>query len=252
MSLIKNRENKAKNLCALCGKLDVLSFEHLPPQCAFNNKPILAQGHNELVEEQNPMFGKYRRSQRGYGKYSLCKSCNNNTGNWYVKDFCQFVEQGMVSLKNNTSQWVCESNLLIKPQNVIKQILLMFTVADASGVIANLSGVREYLLERSSIRFPRGIRIYLYSNVSVSKRMIGHCIAYHPLHGICQWGEINFKPFGYFFTYDSPPPYCELMADVTGFSESTYDHERPVILRTTYLEVENMTIGHYSNVKFEE
>jgi len=26
---------------------------------------------------------------------NLCSSYNNNTGNWYVKDFCNFTEQGM-------------------------------------------------------------------------------------------------------------------------------------------------------------
>jgi len=44
--------------CALCAKRAKLSFEHIPPQCAFNNKPIYVQTHEHLVEESGYLFGK--------------------------------------------------------------------------------------------------------------------------------------------------------------------------------------------------
>ncbi|PWG78051.1 hypothetical protein DDR33_24235 [Pararcticibacter amylolyticus] len=155
----------------------------------------------------------------------------------------------MANLKANTHPQYFQGDFAIKPQNVIKQILLMFTVADSSGVISNLPGVREYLLDRRSMKFPEGIRIYAYSNASVQKRMIGYCVVYDPRYGFCRWSEINFRPFGYFFTYQSPPP-NNLMADITGFSLVSYDREVSLKLKTAYLNVENMVIGHYSNVKF--
>ena len=97
-----------------------------------------------------------------------------------------------------------------------------------------------------------GIRIHLYSNASVHKRMIGYCVAYTPKFGLCNWAEVNFKPFGYFFTYNSPPPYPDLMADITAFSKLAYNQVSPIVLRTAYLDVKSMVIGQYENVKHEE
>lgn len=62
------KDQQQPDNCYLCGKLEMLSFEHVPPQCAFNNKPILVQGHEELVETRSYLYGKKRRSQRGFGK----------------------------------------------------------------------------------------------------------------------------------------------------------------------------------------
>jgi hypothetical protein len=59
---IKNRrKNKqAIGACALCGKPSNLTFEHIPPQCAFNSKPIYVQSHEHLTDENSYLYGKKR------------------------------------------------------------------------------------------------------------------------------------------------------------------------------------------------
>lgn len=85
------------------------------------------QKYEHLIEEFNRVYGKMMKSQRGFGKYCLCAQCNNSTGNWYVKDFCEFIRQGSKILSESTSV-VVEEHYDIRPLNVIKQILLMFCV----------------------------------------------------------------------------------------------------------------------------
>lgn len=33
---------------------------------------------------------RYKQNQRGAGKYSLCKKCNNDTGTWYGEEYIKF------------------------------------------------------------------------------------------------------------------------------------------------------------------
>lgn len=120
------------------------------------------------MEESSKVFGKMMKSQRGFGRYCLCAQCNNSTGNWYVKDFCEFTGQGLNVLEESNSP-VVEGYYTIKPLNVIKQILLMFVCADTSGVLRNHKGVTDYLLNKENQNFPEKINIYLYSNACIKK-----------------------------------------------------------------------------------
>ncbi|KAA8473718.1 hypothetical protein BDE36_0202 [Arcticibacter tournemirensis] len=249
MKKVDNKNNRmSQQKCALCGKHELLTFEHIPPQCAFNNKAIFVQSHEHLTEENSYLYGKMKKSQRGFGKQSLCASCNNSTGNWYVKDFCSFAEQGMKILKDNKVPEYIQGNYIIKPQNVIKQILIMFLAADSLGAIRDSPGISEYLLNRESMAWPEKVNIYLYSNSSPKKRMLGYCIVGDiGAQGVYKWSEINYQPFGYFFTYDSPPP-NEFMINISDFSKVPYNIEKSVQITTAYLKVENMLIGHYANI----
>ena len=76
--------------CALCGKECNLSFEHIPPESAFNNSPAKPVSGDKLVEDDDRMPWdtsglKYEHQQRGMGKYSLCRDCNSFTGVYYGK-----------------------------------------------------------------------------------------------------------------------------------------------------------------------
>lgn len=236
-------------ICALCGESRPLTFEHIPPQCAFNNKLIFVQKHDHLVSEGSPLFGKKMRSQRGFGKQSLCAACNNSTGNWYVKDFCDFVNQGWKILEGNTNPGYVQGEYIIKPQNVLKQILVMFLSADSSGALRDIPGVKEYLLNKDCCDFPPDIRIFLYSNASPQKRLLGYMVVgdlnYEP--SINHWSEINFRPFGYFLTYNSPPP-NEFMVDITNMSKVPFNKQMAVTLTLAYLVVDTPLIGFYKNV----
>ena len=70
--------------CALCGAVGDLTFEHVPPQKAFNNLRTISLSWDEamLLGPEAPVKGKIK--QGGVGGYTLCSSCNNDTGAWYA------------------------------------------------------------------------------------------------------------------------------------------------------------------------
>ncbi|RRN76212.1 hypothetical protein EIM50_25840, partial [Pseudoxanthomonas sp. SGD-10] len=225
--------------CHLCGKREKLTFEHIPPKCAFNTDLIYVQKHEQMLNEKSPTFGKYLRSQKGFGKYCLCPSCNNSTGNWYAKAFCDFIHQGKKIQNENSDFEKVSGTYHIKPKNVLKQILLMFLCADSAGILREKNGVVPYLMDKKSSEFPEKLNIYLYSNNSVHKRMMGYSFAMDCTTGErFQWSEINFNPFGYFMTYDSNPP-NNFMVNVSNFNMISYDVQVPVDIVLANLIINN-------------
>lgn len=230
--------------CQLCGKHGDLTFEHVPPASAYNNKPIYVQVADHLIESSSPRYGKRMKNNKGFGAYTLCKSCNNHTGTWYGKDFCDFARQGMQFLMAMETPGYVSGQYKIKPLNVLKQILTMFMSADKTGHLQSNSQLVEFLLLKESQVIPRNLKVFLYSNASSQKRMLGYSVSYVEGLGIQKWSEINFQPFGYLLAEDSGPAHPN-MIDITDFVKCTYDKEHLVTMTTAYLKVSSMFIGMY-------
>ena len=76
-------QRKKQGTCRICGRFGDLSlFEHVPPESAFNDRPIqVLEGMEILAHDHDPTRG--RKHQRGAGRFTLCAKCNNDTGSWY-------------------------------------------------------------------------------------------------------------------------------------------------------------------------
>ena len=84
--------------CALCGKIERLTFEHIPPQSAYNAKPAKPVSGKALLLKKDGLPWeldglKYENQQSGMGLYSLCKKCNNITGRWYGDAYRSFAKK---------------------------------------------------------------------------------------------------------------------------------------------------------------
>jgi hypothetical protein len=234
-----------EGICALCGKYGKLTFEHVPPEAAFNDSPIYTHTADHLVNKNSPVYGKRSRSNKGFGSCTLCAPCNNNTGGWYSKSYVDFARQGMQILTSNDHVGSVVGSYLIKPLNVIKQILTMFMSADKTGHLRSHINLVDYILDKESIVFPANFKVFIYSNDSHVKRMLGCSVVLDPMTGIQQWSEINFKPFGFLLAEDSGPAHPH-MVDISNWGKVPYNITCMVVLSTILLEVTNMGIGVYS------
>jgi hypothetical protein len=125
---------------------------------------------------------------------------------------------------------------------VLKEIITMFIIADSGGHVRSIA--KEFILNKESQILSNDIQVFLYSNASPFKRLLGHCIVYDPILGIQNWSEINFKPFGYFYTENSTPPNGDML-NITAFKDFFYDQEVSMQIITKYLSVESPEIGTY-------
>jgi hypothetical protein len=90
---------KRKNVfgkCRICGKEGNLSFEHVPPQSAFNKVTVIEYTLESWITKRK-VKGKQR--QGGIGAYTLCESCNNNTGTWYGVEYAKWANTAMEVLE---------------------------------------------------------------------------------------------------------------------------------------------------------
>lgn len=234
-----------KGFCAICGEHKKLSFEHVPPQSAFNDRPIFIQGHEQLTEQGSHVYGKYMRSNKGFGAYTLCETCNNNTGDWYARDFSDFAHQGMKIITGlEKPQYAITGTYLIKPLNVIKQIIAMFLSADKSGHLRSQKDLVEFVMDKETVGLPDRYKVYLYSTLSPKKRMMGYSVVYAGELGVQKWSEINFQPFGYLLAEESTPAH-EHQLDISGFGNFKYDQKASLEITTAYLSVNTPWIGTY-------
>lgn len=83
--------NKNYGECHICGKKGELTFEHIPPKMAFNWQGVKIYNLDEVLKKSKGEQAKYNNSQKGMGRYTLCNSCNNNTGAWYADTYSDFA-----------------------------------------------------------------------------------------------------------------------------------------------------------------
>jgi hypothetical protein len=241
-------KKKKKGICCICGEMKTLTFEHVPPKSAFNNKPIYVQKFSHLMDRTSYVYGKKMKNNKGNGDYTLCKSCNNNTGDWYARDFADFAIQGMQILKEEKSsgEMIKFKNLKIKPLNVFKEIIAMFLSADKTGYLRSIEGLTDFLLIKDNSEFPRSLKIFMYCTLSSYKRFLGYSIiGGYPNAEIKRLSEINFEPFGYILAEESTPPY-PTMTDITNFIEYEYDEVTEIEIELPYLKVLTPIIGLYN------
>jgi hypothetical protein len=130
------------------------------------------QTTDHVWDEDNFLFGKKMMSSRRLGSHSLCKDCNNKTGAWYAKEFCDFAKQGMaILLGAKLIHGLLEGIYTLKPLNVFRQIMAMFMSADKSGYLRIRGDIREYLLNGENRMLPSDLQIFIYSNASPFKRL---------------------------------------------------------------------------------
>ena len=233
-----------KGNCHLCGEFKELSFEHIPPKAAFNDRPILIQKHEHLFDKKSYVYGKSIRSNNGSGAYCFCENCNKSTGTWYARDFSEFVAQAYYHF--DKSERISSTNLIefnFKPLNVLKQILTMFIAIEHMGILKNDKELVNFILEKENNSLPDKYQIYLYNTISKHKRLYG--IQWNNFNGrMNTHSEITFNPFGYFLTVNSPPP-IDTMTNITDFKKFQFNEQKKYIIPLFYLKTDNMNLGQY-------
>jgi len=235
---------KRKGICHLCGDFKELTFEHIPPKSALNDKPIFIKKYEHQYDKDSLVYGKSIRSNNGSGSYCFCKSCNNNTGSWYANDFADFVLQAHSYFE--TSKSINRLNYIdfnFKPLNVLKQILTMFLGIEHMGILRDDKDIVNFILSKENNYLPEKYQIYIYNTISIHKRMYG--IQFNNINNnFNTHSEITFYPFGYFLTVESPPP-IKLMTNITQFKKFHFNQIENYTLPLLYLKTDKIYLGEY-------
>lgn len=187
---------KVHGICCICGEEKELTFEHIPPRAAFNYFNLKMYDFWAYILRNNT---RYKQFQKGAGRYSLCASCNNLTGEWYGAAYAEFASQGMRYYKQN-SEGVLSVPYTIYPLRVLKQVVSCFASANGPLWCQQHPSIKRFLLNPEERRFPTNIDIRMYMqskarskidgilgqmNPFTGERFVGSEVAYTPFSFIC-------------------------------------------------------------------
>jgi hypothetical protein len=220
----------------------------VPPERAFNNRRVLEADIHRLIgkdleEEADQPQGKF--NQRGAGGFTLCETCNNNTGSWYANDYIDLVQRTYHIPIQMHPNGVASISVLCRPHNVLKQILTMF--CSACGPSLATDHDRRYLLNRLSSDLPPDKRFYLsffdpHDSIATRQSGVSHRT---DLSGqFDSYSEICFPPFNSVMALKGSSPDPRLY-DITWFARYRVNEEAWVPLSLASLAVATYLPGVY-------
>ena len=195
-------------------------------------------------------------SQKGLGHYTLCESCNPNTGSWYGTAFIEWAQQSMNILEYTENQPSLYYRFRIFPLRVIKQIAcMMFSVNDNEFRLFHQDLVK-FVLDKRECHLNPDIKFFAFFNskrfrvtggmvkvktdnfdmnnlVSIEEELKGIRAKIESQH---TFSELAFPPLGYVLTFEAEPPDPRLI-DISFFAKYHYDDFTTLNLRLPVLPV---------------
>ncbi len=240
--------------CAICGKFGELSKEHIPPRCTFNKERFNLVTGNELLTNGELLWTEDKKLntitiQGGIAYYSLCSTCNTNTGLLYTnayKDFIMALHSILVNNNFKVNDCIKITIPRIKPLNIFKQIVSMFnTIYPEIFKIKNFD-MEKYLLDKNELKFCDGIYFYIFLTKNITRipwQGQGNVITgnFNILSEICHY------PLGIIMSVDK-----ELEGETCINSFSVYDYDEEADYEDTiFLRERNLTIARDYRTKEE-
>jgi hypothetical protein len=241
------RSRKATGTCHLCGVDGRLSFEHVPPRAAFNDKPVLLYKLDQIADlgPGDRPAGGGRIQQKGAGAYTLCPRCNNNTGSWYGRHFVDWCHQAMLVLhraEGNPSLFYL--NYLF-PLSVIKQVATMFFSVNGPRFGRANPELVQFVLDRNRKYLPSQYRFFTYFTGGGRLRSTGIAGKLDTTTGDVQLlSEVAFPPLGYVMTLKGEPPDGRLF-EITHFARFDYQEFAVMELRLPVMPTHLWFPGDY-------
>jgi hypothetical protein len=97
----RRRAQDHSGICHLCLTEGPLSFEHVPPKAAFNDRRVEIGGIEHWLrrDSEGPRL-RHTIQQGGSGFRRLCVECNNRTGSWYASELTGWVRGAVAALSH--------------------------------------------------------------------------------------------------------------------------------------------------------
>ncbi len=225
----------AKNIldkCALCGKSCNLTFEHIPPESAFNNSPARPVTADKLLGKDKLPWDieglRYINQQQGLGRYSLCSKCNNNTGSWYGDEYVKFAYSIACAFSDLK---VYESKAIglegVHPLRFIKQVISMFCSINGYCDDTRFEDLRNFVLDKHAKGLDKlKYKVCMYFTKSSFSKHVPLTVVGRLVNGKYESiavSEISAYPLG-FILYFNPIENWEYNGvDITDFAECEYD-----------------------------
>lgn len=159
------RKRKKTGICCICGRNGPLSFEHVPPQKAFNTQTVIAyQWEDHSVQKSS----KAKPIQGGIGAHTLCAQCNSDTGSWYGGEYVKWSRNCHQIATSWRRFMITDSTVTLRdvyPSRFLKQVVTCFfstlTGQGTDALARNYPELKSFVLDRNSKQLPAGFRFFM-------------------------------------------------------------------------------------------
>ncbi len=232
--------------CHICGAYGPLSFEHIPPRAAFNDRPVIALPFDRVLGATPGEQVVGRKQQQGIGYYTLCTKCNNDLGGWYSRRFVDWCYQGADVLIRSGGNPRLIYLHHIRPLPVIKQILAMFISINAAGTLSRDDYLVRFLLNKQMTHLPPKYRVFAYYNLEGEPRTSQiMAVAKFDTGSASLQTEIAYPPYGYVLTLDGERPLDRRLVEISHFASYEYNEEVNVPLHLPVLPTHGLFGADY-------
>jgi hypothetical protein len=239
--------------CCICGVVGKLSFEHVPPEKAFNDHGVFEADIMKMlggawVPGEKPKDG--RISQRGAGRYTLCGKCNSDTGSWYGGTYVDVTKQAMYLLWRSRGEMSLAYPYRMYPLRFLKQVVTMFLSACGPGLQEHNPDLVRFVLNREARALPPKFQFYAYLHhpESSAMRQSGLTGVIRGTGNVHVFSEIAFPPFGLIMNVDGDQPIDRRLCNITHLREYSYRAWDIVYLQMPVLHVTSVLPGDFRTV----
>src|ERR671939_205972 len=231
--------------CRICGNNGELSFEHVPPRAAFNDRPVRSTSFDEGIRLGPDDYATGRIQQRGMGGFTLCRRCNSDTGRWYAAHFVDWCRQGMHILKCSRGKPSLIYVQYVYPLRILKQIVVMFFSINQPSFQTRNAELVRFVLNKEAKYLSPTYRFFVYFNTTGKMRSSNIMALLNVETGVSSiMSEISCPPYGYVMTLDSAPP-DERLVEITHFSRHGYYELADINLKLPVLPTHTLVPGDY-------
>jgi len=238
------RRKMQQGTCRLCGNDGDLTFEHIPPQKAFNNLRTISLSWDQAMRlgPDEPVKGKVE--QGGVGMYTLCPRCNNGTGGWYARSLVKWCYRGMEILERSKGTADLFHMRGAYPLRVLKEIMVMFCSVNPE-MTEKQPWLRRFLLNTHSREWDEAWHLFIYFNFEGKLRYSGVSGSFDLATGdTTLMSEINYPPFGYMLVMDGAA-LDDRLTEITSFISYGFDETAEFVMPMSVLPTHSKYAGDY-------
>jgi len=195
--------------CWLCDKYGTLTKEHIPPESAFNDCPMLLMKVDERSMRSGALeWAPGQRFGRGVYVRSVCARCNNRCGSKYGGAYVDLVRR-VAERIGDVQEFHSASILAVKrPLAILKQVLFQFVSANGPGFVRANDWVAPFVRNQTNQSIPPDIGVYLFasncrgarttgvsSHIDLSRSQMNVMaeFSFWPLGTVLSWGHVSHR-----------------------------------------------------------
>lgn len=224
--------------CRICGQAAKLTKEHIPPQGVGNNGQYREHSFSDWLERK-PGTLVMRRGTPGQGGiwgFTLCKPCNDLTGQRYGAEFKAWAERGWQLLRQVGSPRLADQNPRpfglgfslggledggVAPGDFIRQVLsCMCSISGSWELAEQYPIIRRMILDRVCGTLPAPLALHLGFCFGPASRICGPQLSVDTVTGNWAWlMEMTYPPLSLMMVLASNHEVISQGVDITPFTE---------------------------------